>query len=56
MSSLSEIKKNHRSIIFQKLVVASILIGFLASFLAISLKKITEYYETIFFFKSSTSP
>ena len=56
MSSLSEIKKNHRSIIFQKLVVASILIGFLASFLAISLKKITEYYETIFFFKSSNSP
>ena len=56
MSALSEIKKNHRSIIFQKLVVASILIGFLASFLAISLKKITEYYETIFFFKSSNSP
>lgn len=56
MSSLSEIKKNHRSIIFKKLVVASILIGFLASFLAISLKKITEYYETIFFFKSSNSP
>ena len=56
MSSLSEIKKNHRSIIFQKLIVASILIGFLASFLAISLKKITEYYETIFFFKSSNSP
>ena len=56
MSSLSEIKKNHRSIIFQKLVVASILIGFLASFLAISLKKITEYYETIFFFKSCNSP
>ena len=56
MSSLSEIKKNHRSIIFQKLIVASILIGFLASFLAISLKKITEYYETIFFFKSCNSP
>lgn len=56
MSSISEIKKNHGYIIFQKLVVVSILIGFLASFLAITLKKITEYYETIFFFKSSNSP
>ena len=56
MSSLSEIKKNHGYIVFQKLVMASILIGFLASFLAITLKKITEYYETIFFFKSSHSP
>ncbi|WP_432671434.1 chloride channel protein [Flavobacterium sp. SM2513] len=56
MSSISEIKKNHGYIILQKLVVVSILIGFLASFLAISLKKITEYYETIFFFKSSNSP
>lgn len=56
MSSISEIKKNHRSIIFQKLVVVSILIGFLSSFLAITLKTITEYYETIFFHKSSNSP
>lgn len=56
MNSISEIKKNHGYIIFQKLVVVSILIGFLASFLAISLKKITDYYETIFFFKSSNSP
>ncbi|CAM4179547.1 chloride channel protein [Flavobacterium antarcticum] len=56
MSSISEIKKNHPYIIFQKLIVVSILIGFLASFLAISLKKITEYYETIFFYKSSNSP
>lgn len=56
MSSISEIKKNHRYIIIQKLIVVSVLIGFLASFLAISLKKITEYYETIFFYKSSNSP
>lgn len=55
MNSISEIKKKHRSIILQKLVVVSILIGFLSSFLAISLKKITEYYETIFFLKSSNS-
>ena len=56
MSSITSIKKNHRLIVLQKLTVASILIGFLASFLAISLKKITEYYETIFFFKTSSSP
>lgn len=56
MRSISKIKKNHKYIIIQKLIIASILIGFLASFLAISLKKITEYYETIFFFKSSNSP
>ena len=56
MSSISEIKKNHPYIIFQKLVVVSILIGFLASFLAITLKKITEHYEEILFFKSSNSP
>ena len=56
MSSISEIKKKYHSIIFQKLVVVSILIGFLASFLAITLKKATEYYESIFFFKSTQSP
>lgn len=56
MRSLSEIKKNHRHIILQKLIVVSILIGFLSSFLAITLKKTTEYYEIIFFHKSSTSP
>lgn len=56
MPSLSEIKRKHDWIVFQKLVVVSILIGFLASFLAITLKKITEYYETIFFYKSSNSP
>lgn len=56
MSSHSEIKKNHRLIVLQKLAVASVLIGFLASFLALILKKITEYYESIFFLKSSNSP
>jgi CIC family chloride channel protein len=34
---------------FQKLVFVSVLIGFLASFLAISLKRITEHYEDIFY-------
>ncbi len=37
---------------FQKLALVSVLIGFLASFLAISLKRITEHYEDIFFLKA----
>ncbi len=56
MPSISEIKKNHRYIVFQKLVVVSILIGFLASFLALTLKTLTEHYERIFFYKSISSP
>ena len=38
---------------FQKLVLVSVLIGFLASFLAVSLKRITEHYEDIFFLKAT---
>jgi CIC family chloride channel protein len=56
MSSISEIKKKHPYIILQKLVVVSILIGFLASFLALTLKKMTEYYEAIFFYRATNSP
>lgn len=52
MKTITEIKKNYSFLIFQKLLIISILIGFLASFLAISLKQITEHYETIFFLKS----
>lgn len=37
---------------FQKLVLVSVLIGFFASFLAVSLKRITEHYEDIFFLKA----
>ncbi len=37
---------------FQKLLLVSVLIGFLSSFLAISLKKITEHYEDVFFLKA----
>ncbi len=36
----------------QKLILVSVLIGFLASFLAVSLKKMTEHYEDIFFLKA----
>ena len=56
MSWISKLKNNQRTVLFQKLIVVSLLIGFLASLLAVSLKKITEYYETIFFIKSTQSP
>ena len=45
MTSFKNIKKNYPLIAFRKLVVVSIIIGLLTSLLAISLKRITEYYE-----------
>lgn len=56
MRPFSDIKKKYKYIVLQKLVIASILIGFLSSFLALTLKRTTEYYETIFFHKSIVSP
>ncbi|PTS98587.1 chloride channel protein, partial [Flavobacterium sp. HMWF030] len=44
MNKTAKIKKNPQFIVFQKLVIVSILIVFLSAFLGISLKKITEYY------------
>jgi CIC family chloride channel protein len=37
----------------KKVIIIAALIGFLASFLAISLKRITEHYESILFLKAS---
>ncbi|QSW91605.1 chloride channel protein [Flavobacterium endoglycinae] len=56
MNKTAQIKKNHQLIKFRKLVIVSILIGFLSAFLGISLKKITEYYEEIFFHEVSVNP
>jgi CIC family chloride channel protein len=56
MNKTAQIKKNHQFIKFRKLVIVSILIGFLSAFLGISLKKITEYYEEIFFHEVSVNP
>jgi len=56
MNKTAQIKKNHQFIKFRKLVIVSILIGFLSAFLGISLKKITEYYEEIFFHEVSLNP
>ncbi|PWA04701.1 chloride channel protein [Flavobacterium psychrotolerans] len=56
MNDILRIKKNIRFIAFQKLILASLLIGFLSAFLAISLKRMTEYYETIFFCQANNHP
>ena len=56
MNKTAQIKKNHQFIVLQKLVIVSLLIGFLSALLGISLKKITEYYEEIFFHQVSVNP
>lgn len=49
------IRQNQRKIKFHKLLVASVLIGFLSALLALGLKRITEYYEHVFFEKAQES-
>lgn len=56
MNKTAQIKKNYKLIKFQKLIIVSILIGFLAAFLGVVLKTITEYYEEIFFHQATTNP
>lgn len=56
MNKTSRIKKNYQLIKFQKLVIVSILIGFLSAFLGVILKKTTEYYEEIFFRQATINP
>ena len=55
MNDITRIKKKYTYIVFQKLLIVSLLIGFLSAFLGISLKRITEYYEHIFFLKTVTN-
>lgn len=56
MNNTTRIKKNYQLIKFQKLVIVSILIGFLSAFLGVTLKRMTEYYEEIFFHQTTLSP
>lgn len=56
MNNTARIRKNIRLIKLQKLVIVSVLIGFLSAFLGITLKKLTEYYEEIFFSHASLNP
>jgi CIC family chloride channel protein len=45
--------RNFQFLKLQKLVIVSILIGFLSAFLGVALKKLTEYYEEIFAHQAS---
>ncbi|NDP28599.1 MAG: chloride channel protein [Flavobacterium sp.] len=56
MNHTTRIKRNYQIIKFRKLVIVSILIGFLSAFLGVVLKKVTEHYEEIFFTKATTNP
>jgi CIC family chloride channel protein len=56
MNNTTRIKKNYQTIKLQKLVVVSILIGFLSAFLGLVLKKVTEHYEELFFHKATLNP
>jgi CIC family chloride channel protein len=53
MNKTARIKKNYHLIKYQKLAIVSLLIGFLSAFLAVSLKRLTEHYEEIFFHKAA---
>jgi CIC family chloride channel protein len=53
--SFTQIKKYFGLILIQKLIVASLLISVLSSFLAVSLKHSTEYLESIFFLKATNN-
>ncbi|RTY82260.1 chloride channel protein [Flavobacterium sp. GSP27] len=56
MNTTARIKKNYRFIKFRKLVIVSVLIGFLSAFLGVILKNATEYYEEIFFHQATINP
>lgn len=55
MTAFSKDKKNFNSILIGKLIIASVLISVLSSFLAISLKHSTEYFENAFFLKAESN-
>jgi len=55
MNTHTSIKRNYTFIKWQKLTIVSILIGFLAALLAVSLKHITEHYEQILFAKTQSN-
>lgn len=49
MNTVTKIKKNLAFLKLKKIIIASLLVGFLSTFLALALKHITEHYEEIFF-------
>lgn len=56
MNDVATIRKNLLLIKFQKLIIASFLIGFLCAMLALTLKHVTENYEHILLRQSQNNP
>lgn len=52
MHNYTQIKKHYSFIVYRKLVIVAAIIGILSSFFALSLKRITEYYEALFYSKA----
>jgi len=48
--------KNFNFLQYQKLIIASLIVGFLAALLGISLKHVTEHYENILYIRASGTP
>ena len=48
MATFLKLKENFNFIVIGKLIIVSLLIGILSSFLALSLKHSTEYFENAF--------
>jgi CIC family chloride channel protein len=55
MNNTARIKRIYPYIKLRKLIIVSSLIGFLSAFLGITLKKMTEHFESILFLKTSES-
>lgn len=49
------IRKMYPVLKYQKLIIASLIIGFLSAFLAVSLKKMTDHYEEVLFAQSQNN-
>lgn len=55
MTPIAFVRKNFRLITLRKLIIASLLIGFLSAMLALTLKHVTENYEEILFSQSESN-
>lgn len=49
-------RKHHKFSTYRKLAIVSLVVGFLAAFLGLALKKLTEHYESALLAKAALSP
>lgn len=53
---MNKLKQKYRLLKLQKIVIVSVLIGFLSAFLGLALKRLTEHYEEFFSHQASINP